>query len=363
MRLFLIFSAYVVFTSCSRQSIIHPQRKDIVETVYASGKIISNNEYNVFALSNGTVIKKLVKEGDAVTKNQILYVIKNDAQSTRFEAAQTNYNIAKANLSAQSRILTDLKISMQSAQTKLSNDSSTYFRLKNLWDENIGTKNNLDAAYTQYILSKNQLRSTQEKYHLTLNDLNLALHTAQSQLTDAQTDLNNYFIRSESSGTVFQTYKEQGETVKPNDIVALLGESSNRIIKLAVDQEDINKIKSGQQVLLRTDITGNKIYHAVITHLYPLMNEADQTFRVDAMFTDTMQQPFIHSSIEANIIIQKKNNVLVIPRAAMIADDSVQVKQNAKTKTIAVQTGINTLDETEIVKGLNESSQVLLPAQ
>ena len=143
---------------------------------------------------------------------------------------------------------------MQSAQTKLSNDSSTYFRLKNLWNENIGTKNNLDAAYTQYIISKTAKQSAEEKYYSTLNDLNLALHTARSQLTDAQTDLNNYFIRSEANGTVFQTYKEQGETVKTNDIVALLGESSNRIIKLAVDQEDINKIKVGQQVLLKTDI-------------------------------------------------------------------------------------------------------------
>lgn len=91
------------------------------------------------------------------------------------------------------------------------------------------------------------------------------------------------------------------------------------------------------------------------------MNEVDQTFRVDAVFTDTTQQPFIHSSVEANIIIRKKNDALVIPRAAMIADDSVQVKQDGKIKIIAVQTGIRTLDETEIIKGLDESSQVLLP--
>jgi len=66
----------IMIIACSQQSIIHLQRKDIVETVYASGKIISNNEYNVYALSSGTVIKKLIKEGDSVTKNEILYVIK-----------------------------------------------------------------------------------------------------------------------------------------------------------------------------------------------------------------------------------------------------------------------------------------------
>src|SRR6266498_1560547 len=328
-------------SACNHSNIIHPQKKDIVETVYASGKIISNNEYDVYALSGGTVIKKLVKEGDTVNKDEILYVIKNEAPAARLEAARSNYENAKSNLSTQSRVLNDLKLAMQSAETKFINDSLQYFRLKNLLQQNIGTQSNLDAAYTNFVVSKNQQKSAEEKYYSAINDLKVALHNAESQLAGAQTDLNNYFIRSEANGTAFQTYKEVGESVKPNDVVALLGETSQRIIKLAVDQQDIDKIKTGQQVLLKTD----------------------QTFRVDAVFTDSTQQPFIHSSVEANIIIQKKNNVLIIPRNALVADDSVQVKQNGKQKTIAVRTGIHTLDEVEILQGLNESSQVVIPKQ
>ena len=350
-------------SACNHSNIIHPQKKDIVETVYASGKIISNNEYDVYALSGGTVIKKLVKEGDTVNKDEILYVIKNEAPAARLEAARSNYENAKSNLSTQSRVLNDLKLAMQSAETKFINDSLQYFRLKNLLQQNIGTQSNLDAAYTNFVVSKNQQKSAEEKYYSAINDLKVALHNAESQLAGAQTDLNNYFIRSEANGTAFQTYKEVGESVKPNDVVALLGETSQRIIKLAVDQQDIDKIKTGQQVLLKTDITGNTIYHAEVTRLYPVMNETDQTFRVDAVFTDSTQQPFIHSSVEANIIIQKKNNVLIIPRNALVADDSVQVKQNGKQKTIAVRTGIHTLDEVEILQGLNESSQVVIPKQ
>jgi hypothetical protein len=65
--------------------------------------------------------------------------------------------------------------------------------------------------------------------------------------------------------------------------------------------------------------------------------------------------------VEANIVIQEKRNTLVIPQVAMIADDSVEVKQNGKIKTIGIQTGIRTLDETEVIKGLDESTQVILP--
>jgi HlyD family secretion protein len=353
----------ILLSSCNHHNIIHPQKKDIIETVYASGKIISNNEYNVYALSSGTVVKKLKKEGDTVNKDEILYVIKNDAPATRLEAARSNYEIARGNLSAQSRILNDLKLAMQSAVTKFINDSLQYIRLKDLWQEGIGTQNNVDAAYTNFAVSRNQQKSAEEKYYAALNDLKVVLHNAESQLADAQTNLNNYFICSEANGTVFQTYKEVGETVKPNDIMALLGETSQRIIKLAVDQQDIDKVKEDEQVLLKTDIAGNTIYHAVVIRVYPVMNESDQTFRVDAVFTDSIQQPFIHSSVEANIIIQRKNRVLVIPRNALIADDSVQVIQKGEQKTVAVRIGIHTLDETEILEGLNESSQVIMPSQ
>ena len=46
---------------CKNTTVIYPEKKDIIETVYASGKIISANEYKLAALSNGTIIKKLDK--------------------------------------------------------------------------------------------------------------------------------------------------------------------------------------------------------------------------------------------------------------------------------------------------------------
>ena len=355
---FLFFLA-----ACHKNPTLRPQKKNIIETVYASGKIMADSEYTVNALIAGTVIQKLVKEGDAVKKGQLLYVIKYDAPHAKLDAAKSAYSEAQDNISDKSRVLSDLKISMENAEVKYVNDSLLYARRSRLWQQGIGTQNDVDNAYTGFITSQNQKRSAEQKYYSTKNDLNVMLANARSQLTGAKNDLDNYFIRSENDGRVYQTFKERGEAVKLNDPVAILGKSTERIIRLAVDQQDIDKVKKGQEVLLRTDITGNKIYHAEIDRIYPMMNEADQTFRVDALFTDSTQQPYTHSSVEANIIIRKKDNVLTIPRLAMVSDDSVMVKENGKTKTIAVKTGIRTLDEVEIESGLTGSSEVLMPQQ
>src|ERR1700730_18650462 len=114
---FLFIIVWLFFFACNHSVTIHPQKKNIVETVYASGKIIANNEYNLFALSSGTVIKKLVKEGDTVTVGQILYIINYNASAAKLDAARSNFSNAQSNLSAQSPIFNDLKLSMQTAET------------------------------------------------------------------------------------------------------------------------------------------------------------------------------------------------------------------------------------------------------
>ncbi|MBV8389268.1 MAG: efflux RND transporter periplasmic adaptor subunit [Mucilaginibacter sp.] len=349
----------VLILGCNNIHTIHPARKDIVETVYASGKVMADSEYTVYALSPGTVIKKLVKEGDVIKKGQLLYVINNMAPEARLDAANVTYEKARENVSSGSRILSDLKLAMRNADIKYSNDSMQYFRLKNLWNQNIGTKSALDNAEMQYRISFNEKKSAREKYYSTINDLNITLKNAQSSMASARNDLNNYMIRAESNGTVYQMLKERGEAVRANEAVVLIGKSTDRLIRLSVDQQDINLVQPGEQVLLKTDATGDKIYNAKVVRVYPTMNEADQTFRVDAIFTGHDKQPFIHTSVEANIVIQKKQHALVIPVKSILTGDSVKIKDGGKIKAIPVKIGIHTLDEAEILSGLNEQSEVV----
>jgi len=320
---------------------------------------MADSEYTVYALSPGTVVKKLVKEGDEVKRRQLLYVINNTAPAARLDAANITYEKAREDVSSGSRILNDLKLAMQNANIKFSNDSLQYLRLKNLWDQNVGTKTALDNAETQYRVSLNEKKSAREKYYSTLNDLNVSLKNAQSNMASAKNDLSNYLIRAQSNGTVYQMMKEKGEAVRANEAMVLIGKSADRLIKLAVDQQDINLVRPGQQVLLKTDATGDKIYEAKVVKVYPTMNEADQTFRVDAVFAGQNAQPFIHTSVEANIVIEKKQQALVIRVKSILNGDSVRIKYGSKIKAVPVKIGIHTLDEVEIVSGIDEHSEVV----
>jgi len=358
-NIILLLATGCFLICCKKSKQTRLQRKDIIETVYASGKIISDNEYSLYSSGNGAILDKRVKDGDRVRKGQVLFIIRNEPAAARYQAARDNFQNTTLNISDRSPLLRDLRLSMQTAEITLKNDSLTYHRWKILWDQGIGTRNNLDNAYTRYQISANQQKSAAEKYYSMLHDLQVNNSNAKSTLQAARNELNDYFIMSARDGVVWQTFKESGENVRAYEIVALIGDSSRRIIRLAVDQEDISRIKIGQRVVLKTDLSGDTVYEARTTQIYPAMNETDQTFRVDAVFTGRTPPSYIHCSVEANIIVAVKPSARVLQREALDGEDSVWILDKGKEKRVAVTTGLSTLDYVEILDGIDEKTPVI----
>jgi len=359
----LILAVVIVGQSCNDHQVIYPEKKELIEAVYASGKIVPENEYKLSALVSGTIVQKLVQDGDTIRAGQPLYVISNEAAQARLDAAYKAYEIARANLSENSPLLHDLRLSLQNAAVKCSTDSLNYHRRKNLWSKQIGTRDNLDNAYSAYQIARNQEKIAEQKYYSALNDLQVQYRNAHSQWVAARKEVEELYVRSDRDGIVYQTFKEAGEFVYVNEVVAMLGDKTLPVVRLAVDQQDIGSIRTGQQVLLETDAKPGEIYEATVSYIFPVMKEPDQIFRVDARFTRAPDAFYMHSSIEANIIVQRKKNTLVIPRNALSGSDSVWVNKDGKKQKVFVQTGIATLECVEILSGIDEHTPILMAVQ
>jgi multidrug efflux pump subunit AcrA (membrane-fusion protein) len=164
-------------------------------------------------------------------------------------------------------------------------------------------------------------------------------------------------------GQVYETYKELGEAVRKNDAVALVGEKGAKYLQLAVDQQDISKIKAGQIVEAKMDIATDKIYKARVTKIYPNMNSNDQSFRVDADFIDDPGLQFINASVEANIILQTRDNALVVPRQAVRPGDEVIIKTATGDKNVKITKGLMNMESVEVLSGLTEQDEVVMPKE
>src|SRR5262245_53941610 len=82
-----------------------PQRKDLIEAVYASGYVTPENEYRLFALADGYLLEKMVEEGDTISNGQVLFRLDGMQQEAKLNYAAQLLRQAKENSSDGSPLL------------------------------------------------------------------------------------------------------------------------------------------------------------------------------------------------------------------------------------------------------------------
>jgi len=148
--------------------------------------------------------------------------------------------------------------------------------------------------------------------------------------------------------------------VRLGDQLALVGSGTRLFVQLSVDESDFGRIHPGQTVLLKADVYPDKTFDARITKIYPKLNRADQSFRVDAEFTGDQPASYYGLTVEANIIITQRKHVLTVPKMYVSGTDSVWVKQDGKKRKIRFQKGAENFDVVEVRAGLSETSKVVM---
>jgi HlyD family secretion protein len=348
-----------ILAGCSRNGeFIRPGTKPLIEAVYASGYVVSVNEYQAFSQVDGYVANKLVNDGDAVKKNDALYIIEADQQSARYRIAKETYELAVRNFSDGSPVLSELNAARMSARSKMQFDSVNLVRYTNLLDKNATSKAEYDRIKLGYENARNDFQLADSRYKKTYDQLRLELKNAENQYRIARDESARYTIRSQVAGKVFSTHKEPGELIRRTELVAVVGSGDSFYLRLNVDELDIQRVKTGQSVLVKIDAYPEKVFNAEVSRIYPLVDSRQQSLRVDAILKDELPGAFSGLALEANIIIRKNEHALVIPKTALLPGDSVVVRTDTGEQKIKIKKGISTFDEVEVLEGLDETSQL-----
>lgn len=353
-RTFLIASITVLLISCQKKrETARPQLRSLTESVYASGNILPDNEYKLYALADGYLTKILVNEGDTIRAGQVLFAIESDQQNIRVGNARTNYETARANAAASSPVLAELEASLQSARAKMQQDSINYTRYKNLWDNNATARIEFDRASLAYRTSKNDYQAFLSRLKRTRTQLQNDLANARSQYELSAVEKGNYQLTSRINGRVYEVYKEPGELVRRGEAVALLGDQGKVYLRLSVDELDVEKVKPGQSVLVKLDSYPDKVWKATITKVYPMLNTRDRTFRVDAHFAETVPPQYSGLTAEANVIVRQNPKALAIPKSFLVGKDSVMIEKNGDVQKIRIQKGVENMEYVEVMAGID----------
>jgi HlyD family secretion protein len=359
-QLIIISAALLILSSCkSKEAGIRPALKPVMEAVYASGFVVSENEYEVTAQVEGYVVEKIVQDGDIVKKGDALYVIDSDQQSARNRIAHETYDLAAKNFRDDSPVLSELKTALDAARTKMKFDSANFVRYSNLIKQNATSQAEYDRIKLSYDNSRNEYIAQKSRYSKTKNQLVLEYENAKNNLVIASNEAGRYVIKSLEEGLVYMTSKDPGEYIRRGEVVAVVGRKGSHYLQLSVDELDIQKVKQGQEAIVKIDAYPDKVFKTVITKVYPMVDRKQQAVRVDAELKESLPGAFSGLALEANIIIRQKDKAVVIPKSSLLPGDSVIIKTDDGEKKIKVVKGIETLDEVEIVEGLDTGKLIV----
>lgn len=355
----IFYYSFFVFTfySCkSKTEAITPSVESITESVYASGYIESEDQYQVFPSVNGIIQDIFVSEGDYVNSNTPLFSINNESSRINRENAilMAKYSDFDANTSK----INDLKLTIDLAKNKMQNDSVMYFRQKTLFNQGVIPAYQLEQFELTYENSKMNYFSSQLKLIELKKQLNLNDQQSKNNERLAERIVDDYTVKSGIKGRVYSILKKKGEMVGVQTPIAIIGDAKTFKIVMQVDEYDIIKIQKGQKIIISLDSYKGKVFEAKITKIDPIMNDRSKTFVVEAVFVRQPSVLYPNLSLEANIIIQKKEKVLTIPRTYFIDDKYVVLKNGEKKH---VKTGLKDYEKIEIISGLSEKDEIIIP--
>ena len=195
-----------------------------------------------------------------------------------------------------------------------------------------------------------------------------AVTLAQSQLTQAQIQLDDTTLRAPFDGMIATVNVSPGENISTQTPVVLI-DVSRYLIKVTVDEVDIARVSPGQSVDVLIDALGTTLPGRVL-RLEPLPqgDSAVTAYRVTVEIdpNDSMLRPGMTAS--TTIIADRREGAVSVPVAAVRTRDGQSFVElvttgsdgNRLIEERAVTVGLRTGEQVEIVSGLAAGDEVVV---
>ncbi len=339
------------------------ERGDVARSVVATGKIQPLAKVEIKSKASGIVEKLLVHYGDTVETGQVLAELDKEQLHAGVREARANLLASEAayerNLvEAQGPDLPFLKTSVE--------------RSKRLYADGLIAPQILEDAEMAYQMALNRQTAARSNAAVTKAEV----ERARAALERTQTDLHYATIRSPMDGLVLSRDVEVGDAVSSilvlgsqATLVMTLGDVSEVYVLGKVDEADIGRVYMDQRARIVVEAFKDKKFEGEVTKISPFGVEEDNvtTFEVRVSIQNPTGKLKTNMSANAEIILEEKTGVLLIPESAVIYDrernTALEVPDPSApdgTREVAVKLGISNGVKTEVLEGPAEGDQVVL---
>ena len=358
----------------------------IVETVSATGKIQPEIEVKIASMVSGEIIALPIKEGQVVKKGDLLVKINPDLYTSGLNRSVANLAAAKSGLTQ--------------AEAQFKEAKANYDRNKTLFEKGIISKSDWDKTVASFEVTK----ATKQSAYFNVQ-------SASATVNEARDNLGRTIIYAPADGTISVLNVELGERVLGTQQMAgteilRVANLNNMEVEVDVNENDIVKIKVGDEAKVEVDAYLKKQFKGIVTSISNSASTAltaDQVtnFKVKIRILKESYQDLLEGkpasyspfrpgmTATVDIVTKTKTNVLAVPISSVVVkSDTTAVKESKvdvaeltekepipkidkklecvfvkvgdKAKIRIIKTGIQDDTNIEVISGLKKGDLVII---
>ena len=297
------------------------QRRDLVEIVTASGWVRPNRSVDVQSDVMGRVVQLNVREGDQVTRGQLLL---------RIDATQYDAMVARARGAVSESLAREAQAR---AGLMRAEQAATRARALHERDRSLISDEALEQAETELNVQTALLEAAR-----------FGVDQARAALAEAEDQRSKTVIRSPIDGIVTRLNVEEGETAivgtmnNPGSLLLTVSDLSVMEAVVEVDETDLPRIELGDSAFVQIDAFPRQRFHGMVTEIGHSAVISPETSQQAGANTETDYQVVIQLttppptlrpdlSATADVITATRSQALAIPIVALTVRERSDIEE------------------------------------
>lgn len=271
--------------------------------------------------------------------------------------------IAKVQIIPDMVSLSAAELRIKRAQIALEKAQIDYDRQKSLFDKGVISQEAYQTATIELKSSQVDLVDAQNNYDL-----------MKEGITRNASNYSNTLIRSTINGMILDIPQKVGSSVIQSNnfndgtTIATVANMKDMIFVGKIDETEVGKIKVGMPIVLVIGALEGKTFDATLEYIAPqgISDGGAIVFEIKAAVS-LSDDVFVRSGYSSNaqIILEKKENILALPESALIFEkDSVFVEVQTKDTLVfdkrAVKLGLSDGINIEVLEGVTQNEKIKL---
>jgi HlyD family secretion protein len=372
----LVVLAFAVWPRVAgrRVGVHHAERRELVQTVVTTGRVLPPAEVKLAALASGNVTEVTTEVGDQVKRGAPL--VRLDEREARAALSQAKAALARAHAQRKQVSVVSASVLEQSvarAKARLDDAKRRHADNQRLAASGAIAKAELDRSSTELAVAESDYAAAKASAAAAAPGgaesatAAASIAQAQAEVRAAEVRLERMTISAPVDGVVLERDVEPGDTVQPGVNLLLVAATGEKEIRIEPDEKNLALIAIGQPAVASAEAFPDRRFGAKVSFIAPAVDPTRGTIEVRLGILDAPSYLRPAMTLSVEIEVARKDDALVIDGSLIhdLATDApwVMVARDGRAERVDVRVGIKGDERVEIVSGIDVATEVISPAE